>query len=363
MMSKQGFIMALVIASTLVYAVNQSDFSLISSNDLEPLDRVHEESQIILATQHLKKIVSKKSPEKHQEKSSNSIIYSDQSAMDRLRLVTHKTELQEKTVNEYDNFKRYPPQNSAINSKQQDPITQRYDVDERTTMNDDGTVGLTIWSDEKYYVAGNNVTMFAYLQDAQGQRIKGNYSARLLSDQQDTLAEFILQDDDNDQLYEASIELNSENTENFTPGIYKVIIEESSSDIKDALTFTLSQPDIRLTGEFKDQINEEGGLLIEAQVEVTQDSQYYIQASLYSATHVAIGITQLNQTLTTGKHWVALNFAGLMIQDSQESGPYVLQQMSLAKVTMPMQRAPLSEPNFQTDSYGLDEFSNQTYQP
>ena len=359
MMGKQGFIMALVIASTLVYAVNQSDFSLISSNDLEPLDIANNDSQAILATQHLKKIVSKKAL----EQPLNNVGHRDQSAMDRLRLVANKTELQEKTVAEYDNFKRYPPQNSAIKPNQQDPITQRYDVDERTTMNDDGTVGLTIWSDEKYYVAGNNVVMFAYLQDAQGQRIKGDYSARLLSDQQDTLTEFSLEDNDNDQLYEASIELNSDNTENFTPGIYKVIIEESSSGIKDALTFTLSQPDIRLTGEFKDQINEEGGLLIEAQVEVTQDSQYYIQASLYSATQVPIGITQLNQTLTTGKHWVELNFAGLMIQDAQESGPYVLQQMSLAKVTMPMQRAPLTEPNFQTDSYGLDEFSNQTYHP
>ena len=359
MMGKQSFIIVLVIASALAYAVNQSEFSLISSNDLQS-NAISIDNTQTISNDKIVKVVSAK---KLQEPSIQKIKSPRQSSIDRLRLASNKTDLQEKAINEYDKFKRYPPQNSAIESIQQDPITQRYDVDERTTMNDDSSMGLTIWSDEKYYVADNSVAMYAYLQDAQGQKIKGNFSARLLGSQSNTLAEFNLQDKDNDQIYEASLELNASHTENFTPGIYKVIIEESNSDIKDAITFTLSRPDIRLTGEFKDQVNNEGGLLIEAQVEVTQENQYYIQASLYSATQVPVGITQLKQTLTTGKHWVALNFAGLMIQDSQESGPYVLQQVSLAKVTMPMQRAPLIEPDFQTDSYGLDEFSSERYQP
>ena len=359
MMSKPGFMIVLVIASALAYAVNQSEFSLISSNELKPIDASSEHALASPPDKTLNTVSIK--PAK--EISINQFNDSRQSSMDRLRLASHKTDLQEKTINEYDKFKRYPPQNSAIESIQQDPITQRYDVDERTTMNDDNSMGLTIWSDEKYYVAGNSVAMYAYLQDAQGQKIKGNFSAQLLGSKSNTLLEFTLQDTNNDQVYEASLDLNANHTDDFTPGIYKVIIEESSSDIKDAITFTLSQPDISLTGEFKDQINSDGGLLIEAQVEVTQDNQYYIQASLYSATHVPVGITQLSQSLTTGKHWVALNFSGLMIQDAQESGPYVLQQVSLAKVTMPMQRAPLLEPDFQTDSYALDEFSSERYQP
>ena len=48
-----------------------------------------------------------------------------------------------------------------------------------------------------------------------------------------------------------------------------------------------------------------------------------------------------------------------MIQDAQENGPYVLQQVSLAKVTMPMQRAPLLENQYTTSSYRLEEFAGQ----
>ena len=91
---------------------------------------------------------------------------------------------------------------------------------------------------------------------------------------------------------------------------------------------------------------------------VSANSHFYIQASLYSSTNVAIGITQFSQQLTTGSHWVPLSFSGLMIQDANEAGPYVLKNVSVAKVTMPMQRGPLVEPDFQTDSYALDEFGN-----
>jgi hypothetical protein len=46
-----------------------------------------------------------------------------------------------------------------------------------------------------------------------------------------------------------------------------------------------------------------------------------------------------------------------MIQDAKETGPYVLKQISVAKVTMPMQRAPLVQPDFHTDSYALSELA------
>ncbi len=285
------------------------------------------------------------------------------SPIERIRQIKDKNSLQQALVNEHDNFKRYPPQNNRIESPQQDPITQRYEADERTTQNQDKTFGLTIWSDEKYYLANGRVQIFAFLQDANGQRLGGQFSAMLLDTQQQKILDLKLTDDDSDLIYEASIELASLKDVNENPGIYKVLVENAKHEIKDALTFTLSKPDISLTGNYHDNITGTGDLLIEAEVEVSSQNRFYIQASLYSATNVPIGVTQYAAELAPGKHWVPLTYAGLMIQDAQESGPYVLEQISVAKVTMPMQRAPLLKPDYQTESYALDEFSDSPYEP
>ncbi len=283
------------------------------------------------------------------------------SPIDRLRQITEKTALQQKLIEEYDDFHRYPPKNKRIETAQQDPVAQRYAVDERTTLNQDKNMGLTIFSDQKYYVAGNTVHISAFLQDAHGQRVAGDLSAIFLTSNQQQIKPLTLTDENNDLIYETSIELTSNNSYKYEPGIYKVIIDNPQNEIKDALTFTLSKPDIALTGSYRDAITGEGELLIEAQVEITSLNRFYIQASLYSATNVPVGVTQFSQDLTLGKHWVPLTFSGLMIQDSQESGPYVLKKISVAKVTMPMQRAPLFEPGYQTDSYALDEFSSDPF--
>ena len=337
----------------------QADSILISSNQLDsnPQSKLNDNANpLAISPNNIKKMVNQ---QKRAPTINTHIVKIPESPIERLRSVSQKSDLQEQVINEYDNFKRYPPANAPIVSAQQDPISQRYEVDERTTMNDDHTFGLTIWSDEKYYIASDQVAIFAYLQDAQGEKTQGNFNAVFLSDNQNTISEFKLQDDNKDGLYEASIDLAQSKNDALTPGIYKVIIEEGNSDIKDALTFTLSQPDIQLTGEFRDAITEDGNLLIEAEVDIATDNRFYVQASLYSINQEPVGITQTTQSLSSGKHWLALNFSGLMIQDSQVSGPYIIQQISLAKVTMPMQRAPLQHPNYQTDSYGLDEFSNQ----
>ncbi|MEH6346126.1 MAG: hypothetical protein V7785_13630 [Bermanella sp.] len=364
MKRKHSWLMLVVLVGTLIYGYMQSGYSLIATNQLDtpvkilnienpPLDnRVVTSAQLI-------KVAAKKS----NTHVNNKFVSNQQTSLERLRRQINKTDLQQNVLTEHDSFQRYPPQNHPIESAQQDPVTQRYDVDERTTMNDEKTMGITIWSNEKYYLANDSVKISAYLQDAQGQKIAGQFSARLVSTQGDTLAKFSLNDIDNSQIYQNVFELNSDNSQSHTPGIYKVIIEEDNSQIRDSVTFTLSQPDIQLTGEYRDKISAKGDLQIEAQVEVSQDNKFYVQASLYSNTRIPVGVTQFSQQMKAGKHWITLNFSGLMIQDAQESGPYVLQQISLAKVTMPMQRAPLVKPGYQTDSYGLDEFSSQAYQP
>jgi len=280
--------------------------------------------------------------------------------IERIRKMSNKTELQVALLDDHDNFTRYPPENRRITSAAQDPITQRYAIDERTTLNEDQSVGLTVWSDKKFYLEDDTVIVHAFIQDAEGKKITTEFQTEIISDLGKHGALKLI-DDNNDQIYTAQLKLSDSSRNIDKPGIYKVLIQNKEHEILDGITFTLSKPDIALTYNFREKITASGDLLIEAEVDVSQNNRFYIQASLYSSTHVPVGVTQSTQELTSGKHWIPLQFAGLMIQDAQENGPYVLQQVSLAKVTMPMQRAPLVNPGFQTDAYRLDEFSNNTY--
>ena len=66
--------------------------------------------------------------------------------------------------------------------------------------------------------------------------------------------------------------------------------------------------------------------------------------------------------LEKGKSWVPFKFYGLMMRDSNVDGPYLLKNISLARVTMPMQRAPLIHPGYFTEHYTLSKFSNVRYE-
>lgn len=281
--------------------------------------------------------------------------------IDRLMARSQKTELHQSVISEHKNFKRYPPENHRFETPEQDPVTQRYAVDERSTINEDHTFGLTIWSDQKFYLQGDSVNVYAYVQNKDGQKLQAEYEAFLVFNNQ-TLAPVDFIDEDKDGTYQGVIDLSQIQSGTFQPGIYKVLITTPQHNITDAITFTLSQPDIGLTGDMRDFVSEEGHLTIEIEVEVSSSQPFYFQASLYSVTGVPIGVTQASHTLAPGKHWVPLTYSGLMVRDSNESGPYVLQQVSLAKVTMPMQRAPALYPEYQTEPYGLDEFSNTPYE-
>ena len=279
-----------------------------------------------------------------------------QLSIERIKQLSEQSQLQTSLVEDHDNFKRYPENNVAISEHNNNPISQRYAIDERTTINKEKTHSLTVWSDKKYYLANDQVWVYAVFQDDQGNRINSDLSASLLINEQDTgkALNFSAVNSDGQYVMQFSLADYAQGS-----GIYKINIRNRQFNIIDSVTFTLSQPDIELTGEFKDHIDAQGNLLIDAQVRISHDSQFYIQASLYSLTQVPIGISQLSQKLSAGEHWITLNFSGLMIQDAQENGPYVLQQVSLAKVTMPMQRAPLLENQYTTSSYRLEEFAGQ----
>lgn len=279
-------------------------------------------------------------------------------SIDRIRAITDKSELQKHLITESDQFNRYAEFNQKFETKKQDPTLMRHAIDERVSFSEDKEYALTVWADKKFYLKDQTITVNAILQNQQEQLLTDQLNAVLMDDNQNALHSFKLTRSDNTGYLQAN--LDSSLLENADTGIYKIVITLDKYELQDSVSFILSEPNIELTGEYRDYINDQGDLIIEAQVKTTGASSspqsFYVQASLYSSTQVAIGATQTSQTLSTGTHWVVLSFDGLMILDTQESGPFDLKHVSLARVTMPMQRAPLLEPDYSTQAYAYDEF-------
>jgi len=285
----------------------------------------------------------------------------EMSPIERIRAIKEKTELYQSVLKDHDTFSRYPGNNVTITSAEQDPLIQQFSVDERTTLSDDKTAALTVWSDQVTYQRGEVVTIFAKLTDENGAPIPSKFSAQLIYSGNENIQALDLIDKNLDGVNKVSFTANELGGKLLQAGMYKAIIVNDVNKLIDSVTFMLSDPGARFTGEYRDSLNAQGNLVIEAEVEVSIKDRFYLQASLYTELSDPIGITQMTAALDKGKHWLALEFYGLMIRDSKTAGPYLLKNISLARVTMPMQRAPLIHPQYLTQPYELSQFSAQKY--
>lgn len=281
-----------------------------------------------------------------------------QSPIDRIKAIQNKTELHQALIDDNEKFIRYPEYNKLITDAEKDPTAQRYEVDERTTQNSEDETSLTIWTDKKYYLPGDQATIFASLRDIEGKPVSTQFIGQLIYNEKLNLQTINFSDNNQDGIYESSLPLTTSSEQKFEAGLYKVLIVNNTSKITDAVTFILSKPEIELTGNFRDHVSNKGALLVQAEVTVTALNRFYFQASLYSANKLPIGSTQQAIELSPGKHWITLPFDGAMIRDVGESGPFLLKNLSLAKVTLPMQRAPLIHPEYFTKDYSLDQFQS-----
>ena len=348
---KHPIIVALfIITSAAILFLNQS-INIVDNNQLQnTTSPIHSssENQISLGS---------KKPEQAKRKEPIKQTHT-LDAIDRIRAITEKTELQKHLVTENEHFNRYAEFNQRFENAKQDPTLMRHAIDERVSFSEDKEYALTVWADKKFYLKDQAISVNAILQDQKEQVLTDPLNAVLINEQQKTIHSFIISGMGDSGYMQASIDPSV--LEGAETGIYKILITQEKYQLQDSVSFILSEPNIELTGEYKDYINDQGDLIIEAQVKTSNTSNsaqsFYVQASLYSSTQVAIGATQVSQSLTTGTHWLALSFDGLMISDAQEAGPYELKHVSLARVTMPMQRAPLLEPDYSTQPYAYDEF-------
>jgi hypothetical protein len=339
-----------IAASAAIYLLNQN-INIVDNNQL------HTDQSTVNTTSENTVTLSSKTIEKAKTiepiKQSHTL-----DAINRIRDITEKTELQKHLVSENDQFHRYAEFNQRFENAKQDPTLMRHAIDERVSFSEDKEYALTVWADKKFYLKDQTINVNAILQNQKEHILTDPLNAVLINEKQNTLYSFKISAMGESGYMQASIDPSV--LAGAETGIYKILITQDKYQLQDSVSFILSEPNIELTGEYRDYINDQGDLIIEAQVKTSNTSNsaqsFYVQASLYSSTQVAIGATQVSQSLTTGTHWLALSFDGLMISDTQESGPYELKHVSLARVTMPMQRAPLLEPDYSTQPYAYDEF-------
>jgi len=282
------------------------------------------------------------------------------SYIDRINAMEETNSFHQRLLKDHENQNRYSQYNQKIPSIERDPIERSYELDVRTVANENGDASLTIWTDQKYYLRGDEVIIYATLQDARGVRIPTTFAGQLLFNETENLQQFQFSDLDQDGVYEYRLTMRQTNDQLMPAGVYKILIVNNTNEMVDAVTFILSEPELALTGNFQDAIDSQGSLLIQAEVEVRLKHRFYFQASLYSSTNDPIGVTQYSGELVPGLHWVPLLFDGLMIRDVDEPGPFLLKSISMAKVTLPMQRAPLIYPEYYTSGYSLDQFRNSS---
>jgi len=278
------------------------------------------------------------------------------SPLERIQAIQNKSQLQQALLRDHAEFDRYPNYNKRIETPEQDPITQKYAIDERISESEDSYESMRLWTEQKYYLPGQKIRIFAQIFDENREPTRANFGGQLIFNENKEIQTLVFTPTENDQIYrsELTLDILSEKPDY---GIYKALVINDKNDLADSVTFTLSEPSIRLTGEYTEQINENGSLIIDTEVQVSAAGRFYAQASLYGSTAESIGSAQTANELKPGKHWLRFTYDAQLIADAGAAGPYIVKHVELAKTGIPISRLPLENPNFITDSYPLEQFS------
>ncbi|NJD69214.1 MAG: hypothetical protein FIA90_11300 [candidate division NC10 bacterium] len=96
--------------------------------------------------------------------------------------------------------------------------------------------------------------------------------------------------------------------------------------------FTYSNPHARVTGRYRDAV-QQGSLVISAEIEVWRKGRFHLAGTVASKKGEPIGYAQTAAELEPGRHWLNLQFYGLMFHDRKVAGPYKLASVVLRTTT------------------------------
>ena len=282
------------------------------------------------------------------------------SLYERLQANPQRTDFQEQLLQHIISSNRYPPRNKWLSPAEPDPVEQLQRPEQRTDTTQDGQYSLQLWSDKRGYQQGETITLYGrQIELASGKPVTTELNARLIYAELTTVGPVRFTDDDGDGTYTAMIATTD--TGNSLPdGLYTVRVK-GSHDLREALAFSLSQPGARLTGHYRDHI-ENGNLIIQAEVNVSVEATYYLRGTLYQRQSSEQKFyAQSRQPLTAGTQWLSLSFHGYLFQHQQVNGPYELRNIALQKIDFPSQTIEFAQPHFLTQAYSYRQFTGEPY--
>jgi hypothetical protein len=143
----------------------------------------------------------------------------------------------------------------------------------------------------------------------------------------------------------------------------RVVATTRSDDERRAATsFLYSHPHAHLTGHYRDAVVN-GSLEIGVEVEVAEAGRFHVEATLYGPDGTRkVAWAQAAGELQPGRHWMAIPFYGLILQERGIAGPYLVRWVALSTTTqMPNAKNRLSEANYRTAPYDLGAFTDQPF--
>src|SRR3990167_3614828 len=250
----------------------------------------------------------------------------------RLLALPTRTGFQQQLLDHIQAANRFPPNNQLFAAAEPDPVINALTPDERQAGSDDGRIRLTLRCDKRHYQPGETAIIQAFLTDVdRGRNVPAQWQAQLMLNETRNLGPVIFTDPDGDLLYTAKVD-----TRGVTPlqqGLYKVRVA-TEANVTDAVAFTLSDEQARLTGRYRDRI-ENGHLQVEAEVQSESRGIYFLRATLYADGASGGLFTQQRTDLKPGRQWVALSFHGYLFRQLGLDGPYRLQNITLQRISYP----------------------------
>lgn len=276
----------------------------------------------------------------------------------RLLAQPNRTEFQQHLLDHIQAANRFPPDNKLFAGAELDPVINALTPDQRQSGSEDGRTRLTLRCDKRHYQPGETAIIQAFQTDVDsGRKIPAQLKAQLILNETRNLGPVTFADPDGDLVYTADVATRG--NQSLQQGLYKVRVT-TEANVTDAVAFTLSDEQARLTGRYRDHI-ENGHLRVEAEVQSETQGTYFLRATLY-VDGVGGGLfTQRRTELKPGRQWVALFFHGYMFRQLALDGPYRLQNITLQRISFPASTGTLTQPGYRTDAYNHRDFSARPY--
>ena len=275
------------------------------------------------------------------------------------------------------------PESSRPLADALDPLIE----DRRPTVQSQGSSPrLTVWASGIAFEAGQTVDLFAQLEDSRADasliqqtlaalakkpRAQG-VEAEVRNAAGETLATVALRDDGKgadrlaaDGVYSARWQLPAAHQP--APGRADSLLVRTAAKLADGGErvavggFQYSHPGARLTGRYRDAL-QDGSLQLLAEVDVLAPGRYHLSGTLADLLGKPLASAQAARQLDAGKHWLALDYYGLIFRELAAAGPFSLASVTLTStVAMPNALGPVLHNSHRTGAFKLAEFTDRLF--